>query len=226
MKVTTLRIPESLYETLEEEADAQDLSFSEYARRILRNRKEHTPEYEEGYASIGRVDELEERIAALEEPHEEPVTAEERQPATEAVSEPAEPTDGHTDSETPHMSVDAGEWHGLLDDPDVYSHKNPDSRRAQMLAAGSAALEFLRTAEEPVATGEFLELYERHPVDGQSPPGNAERPSKETYWRKTLKPALDAAADAGFAKQRSGSWDWVWVDENSESGVYDPTTEF
>jgi len=74
MKVTTLRLPEGLYDDLAAEAEAQDRSFSEYVRMLLRNRQantageanthEHTQanttEYED------RLAELEERVAALE----------------------------------------------------------------------------------------------------------------------------------------------------------------
>jgi len=84
MKTATLRLPEGLYDDLVEEAEARDRSFSEYARMLLRNRSEHagehgdehdrtqphtrpnTSEYAGEYASAERVDELEERVKALE----------------------------------------------------------------------------------------------------------------------------------------------------------------
>jgi hypothetical protein len=74
MKVTTLRLPEGLYDDLVAEAETQDRSFSEYVRMLLRNRQAHTPgeantlahtpantsEYED------RLAELEARVTALE----------------------------------------------------------------------------------------------------------------------------------------------------------------
>lgn len=59
MKVTTVRIPESLYEDLTDEAEERDLSVSEYIRDVLRAR-EHT----EGH-TLGDTD-LAERVAELE----------------------------------------------------------------------------------------------------------------------------------------------------------------
>jgi Arc/MetJ-type ribon-helix-helix transcriptional regulator len=74
MKVTTLRLPEGMYDDIAAEAEAQDRSFSEYVRMLLRNRQAnttgeantlaHTPANTSEYE--GRLAELEERVAALE----------------------------------------------------------------------------------------------------------------------------------------------------------------
>lgn len=76
MRTTTIRLPVDLHETLEAEADEYDLSFSEYARRILRardtntdgeyvntqpNTEANTSEYDD------RIRALEERLTAVEE---------------------------------------------------------------------------------------------------------------------------------------------------------------
>lgn len=225
MKVTTLRIPESLYETLQEEADEEEMSLSEYVRRILRNRKEHTDEYKGEYAPIEQVEKLEARVARLEDAHE---TGESTPPSgltAKAEEPPAKTKDTHTKGETAETGDrGADSWHELLED--VYSRENSEARRRQLIAAGGAAIEAVRTADEPLKTGELVALYDEYPVEGQAAPGGAERPSKETYWRKTVKPALDAAEDAGLLRQRSGKWDWVWIGESDDSGVYDPTMEF
>jgi hypothetical protein len=71
MKIATLRLPESLYDDLVAEAEAEDLSFSEYARMLLRNRQANThtspntPEHTQAN-TLDRLDELEQRVADLE----------------------------------------------------------------------------------------------------------------------------------------------------------------
>lgn len=69
------------------------------------------------------------------------------------------------------------------------------------------------------------------PVDGQSP---------DTWWRKSARPALERARDAGLVTFTDGSKVWEWVggrddaQDNSEdtdgmpteNGIYDPTEEF
>jgi hypothetical protein len=153
---------------------------------------------------------------------ERALMTEENSPVEPSVETAPEPDDGD-------QTVTSGDgWRDLLDDSDVYSHQNPTKRREQMLAAGSAALDLLCAADAPVSTERFNGLYERYPVEGQSPPGDAERASKETYWRKTLKPALDRARKAGLAKQNSGSWDWEWIGGDTmptTGGIYDPSKE-
>jgi polyhydroxyalkanoate synthesis regulator phasin len=81
MKITTLRLPEGLYEDIEAEAEELDRSVSEYVRMLLRNRAEYAAEYTGEYANTkantpantdeydelaGRVEALEERVAELE----------------------------------------------------------------------------------------------------------------------------------------------------------------
>lgn len=69
MKITTLRLPEGLAEDLENEAEEEDMSFSEYARGILRNRdripEENTQENTDEYGK--RIRALEQRVAELED---------------------------------------------------------------------------------------------------------------------------------------------------------------
>ena len=74
MKVTTLRLPEPLYEDLVAEAEARDRSFSEYARMLLRNREANTGGEENTQANTSeyageyddRLADLEDRLAEIE----------------------------------------------------------------------------------------------------------------------------------------------------------------
>jgi len=67
MKVTTLRLPEGLYDDLVEEAESGDRSFSEYVRILLRNRKEHTNTPEHTQPTTPEYARLRERVSALED---------------------------------------------------------------------------------------------------------------------------------------------------------------
>jgi len=74
MKVTTLRLPETMHESIEAEAAEQEMSVAEYIRAVLRTRQEHTPEHlseSSAGASPGEYDELRERVDELEERVEE-----------------------------------------------------------------------------------------------------------------------------------------------------------
>ena len=75
MKVTTLRLPEGLYDDLVGEAEAEGRSFSEYVRMLLRNREPntntnaHTPPNTDEYAELQeRLTELEDRVDGLDAP--------------------------------------------------------------------------------------------------------------------------------------------------------------
>lgn len=74
MQITTIRLPESMKAAIEQEAEEQELSPTEYMRSILRNRRqitiEDTPEESQAdYAQLeDRVTELEQRLNRLEEP--------------------------------------------------------------------------------------------------------------------------------------------------------------
>jgi hypothetical protein len=69
MKVTTLRLPEQMHESIEEEAADAEMSVAEYIRAVLRTRQEHTPTNTLAQSpgdSPGEYDELRERVAELE----------------------------------------------------------------------------------------------------------------------------------------------------------------
>ncbi|SDD79628.1 ribbon-helix-helix protein, CopG family [Natrinema hispanicum] len=98
MKVTTLRLPEAMYEALNAEAEAEEMSLSEYIREILRERENtqentqpNTTEYDD------RLRELEQRLADLEN----------------QVSTPDAPRgvgDGHADPKGESGETDVVEW--------------------------------------------------------------------------------------------------------------------
>ena len=61
MKVTTLRLPEGLYDDLVAEAETEDRSFSEYVRMLLRKREANTQ------PNTSEYDDLADRLSALED---------------------------------------------------------------------------------------------------------------------------------------------------------------
>ena len=63
MKPRPIRIPDSLWSSLKDEAAERDLSTAAYVRRILRNRPDTQPDTD---AVVDRLDELERRVDALE----------------------------------------------------------------------------------------------------------------------------------------------------------------
>jgi len=64
MEITTLRLPPGLKEDLEEEAEDNDMSLSEYVRVILRARERIQQENTNDYGN--RIRKLEERVDELE----------------------------------------------------------------------------------------------------------------------------------------------------------------
>lgn len=66
MEITTIRLPESMKDAIEREAEERELSPTEYMRTILRNRKQITME-DSAEESEGDYAELEARVADLEQ---------------------------------------------------------------------------------------------------------------------------------------------------------------
>ncbi len=212
MKVTTLRLPESMYEALEAEAEAEEKSLSEYVREILRNREntqpntqEHTQpntsEYDE------RIRDLEQRVGDLEEwvsAQGEPVT-DERRP--DRRPEPAESPSGQ---EAPSDDVRA-----VVEEIADREGWPDDGRREARITAAVAAVE---TAQERGSLGKSeavdeLGLAEEYPVSGQD---------GETWWRKNVRPVLRAIGDYD-----SGAHGYrVDLGERGGGSVYGPTDEF
>lgn len=139
MKVTTLRIPEPMYEAIEADAKAEGKNVSEYIRDVLSNRantQTNTDEYGE------RIRDLEQRVNELEE-HIQPSAA-----SADSLDQPTDP------SEAAEAAV---RWLHDLDEPAGRSeivdewfsesfHIKPDSwwRRHVRPALEEAGFEFTR----------------------------------------------------------------------------------
>lgn len=79
--------------------------------------------------------------------------------------------------------------------------KSPE-RRQQV---GAAALRWLRDGAEDQSArrGDFVDaLYDQYPIEGQS---------RETWWRKTVRPVLRAATDAGIVEHPEGRHLYRWA---------------
>ena len=93
MQPRPIRMPDSLWDQLESEAERHDLSTAAYIRRILRNRPDTQADTD---AVVDRLDELERRIEAIETaPDTQPVTdpdatdyEPDTQAATQAITQP------------------------------------------------------------------------------------------------------------------------------------------
>lgn len=71
--------------------------------------------------------------------------------------------------------------------------------------AGSAALRWLRDHDGHASGGDFqAALLPEHDVEGQS---------EKTWWRKTVRPALQHAEEQGVVEYRPGHHDYRWVAE-------------
>jgi len=106
-----------------------------------------------------------------------------------------------------------------------------ERKREQRRRAGIAALEYIRDVGAAKANDVKRDVEPDAPVDGQSP---------DTWWRKSARPALERARDAGLVTFTDGSKVWEWIGESDDvqgageqgddtptsSGVYDPTKEF
>lgn len=158
---------------------------------------------------------LQERVADLEaaveqatdSPHERPSASTGSTPPTRTdAPTPAPPDDAtrqaDSDDERPEQRDAVG-----LDDvlEDWRPGRGAGERREAMRAAGRAAVEMLRADGGPLQRAEFEELWAEYPVPDQSPPSE-----NDTYWRKSLRPALQRAIGAGLARQVEGSWEYYW----------------
>lgn len=199
MKPTTLRLRENTLQALDREAEEYDFpNRTEYIRYILDNRSvvvENTRENTaENTPLVERVAELEERVEELEADRE-PSAKEAETPENSAtpVRESRATSEGPTEI-SGQSDVDA-----ILDDWPPRGTRKRDRRRE----VGRAALEWLRERDSPASGADFREaLYEEYPVEGQS---------EETYWRKTVRPALQQAVEAGVVSYREGYHDYQWT---------------
>lgn len=221
MEPTTLRLPAALADSLTEEAQENGFSSrSEYIRHILRNRTEYVSntdpapdrirtEYEPGGVEElrDRVDDLEARVADLETTESilSPPARSESDSGTETVDTPrgtAETPGSHTPDDSGDSSIEDVIAECRRD----WARQNTDEKVAEMAAAARAALELLQDGAELRGSDLQDRLQPEHPVRDQDP-------DTDTYWRKTLRPALQEAADHDLVRQQQGSWLWRWIAE-------------
>lgn len=171
MEPTTLRLPADLAAELASEADEYGYgSRAEYIRRILRNRPAEDPvatDDGDGTPLRERVDELEDRLAALEAERE-------RQDG-----------DGTGASERAPGEYAEGVWavvESVAEDWD-----DTPERLAKRKEAAAAVLDHAHRRGEPVGRAEALEeFYDEYAVDGGY---------RGSWWRNTVRPALREAGE-------------------------------
>lgn len=216
MEPNTIRLPANTWKVLEEEASEYGFrNRSEYIRHLIEHREAILENTSANTNRIrGRLDDLEARLAEVEatvasndaEAPSERATGGEQEPEPEPTSPP---------SDDAGEQADAGGLDDLLDD--WRPGRTPGERREAMRAAGRAAVELLRADGGPLQRAEFEDLWEQYPVPDQAPPDE-----NDTYWRKSLRPALQAAIEAGLARQAQGSWEYYWEgpdDDGDQDGV-------
>lgn len=211
MQVTTIRLEENTLDDLEDDADAHGFrNRTEYIRWLIDERErihENTTSSSEDPETVEqlreRVDDLEDTVADLVEDRPER-DAGEREGRRDAP-------DATTSTETP-PPASAGDSRPLSED-DVEETiedalkgwrpgRTPEGRKKRR-AIGRRVLEWLQTDGGPASAGNFkAALYEETHLEGQG---------KDAWWRKTARPAVQRAVDAGLAKYREGHHDYQWI---------------
>lgn len=222
MKPRPVRMPDELWESLQAEAEERGLGTAEYVRDLLRRRDailqadtQADTQANTQPNTQARLDAIEQRLADLED--------------TVASSEAQEPSNR---GESPTISAAAESAESGAHSASVQQALNgwtpgrgAGERREAMRAAGRAAVALLQEDGGPLQRGDFEDLWEAHPVPEQAPPNE-----NDTYWRKSLRPALQAAIEAGLARQAEGSWEYYWegpaparddVDDDRDRGAVD-----
>jgi len=77
-------------------------------------------------------------------------------------------------------------------------------KREQQRNAGAATLVHLREHGSATASEFKTEVEPNYPVEGQS---------TSTWWKKSARPALDLAREAGAVSFEEGTKLWKWVAE-------------
>jgi len=217
MEQVSVRMPESMRERLEEEAEEREMGLAEYIRHQLR----------QGDDLDDRLDELEQRLERLEdrtEADEQPfrVAAPDRseQEAGGAGREraPAE-AEGDRDGAGGEERAPAADQDRGRDSRDGGGHPAdpPESieealegwpghgkeNRERRHEVGTRAVQWLRERDAPASGGDFKEaLYDDLTVPAQSP---------DTWWRKSVRPAVQRCVDAGLVEYREGHHDYRWT---------------
>jgi hypothetical protein len=138
---------------------------------------------------------------------------------------PPDAEHGQEPPETDVESDDTVDEHADSAITDVLSGWSPgrsDDERIARIIGGRAALEWLRERDDHASGSDFKRaLYPDHAPEDQG---------EDTFWKKTARPAVQRAVDAGLVEYREGHHDYRWVgDDDTDSdtsSVYDPTSEF
>jgi len=215
MKITTLRLPESMYEDLEAEAEDEEKSVAEYVREILRERdrlvgdsqpntQEHTQE--NTVAELAeRIDDLEAAVAELriESDGREERPAPEQEP-TDVSAEPADTTESTPE---PSMATAAGP-RPVSDDVSPAGEAGALGPVFDELDLSTAAT---RTEWEDALRAAYAYLQERERagrqdfVDDVFPEHPASYDNSRTWWRKIVRPGL-AGLPGTIKPEGGGEW--------------------
>lgn len=216
MKVTTLRLPEVMYDTLEDEAEAEEKSVSEYIRGILRDRENTTTEYDDRIHELeDRVDDLEQRLDDRDQGETEP---------TDANGEIGGTAGRGTRSSGVAPQGSGGQDTGAPDDriagviQQWRTGRNQEERAARR-EIGRAVLEWLRDQDGKRSKTDFIAaLYEETHLENQK---------EGTWWETTARESLQLAVDAGLVDDPGRRYVWAGDDgPDEENSIYDPTSEW
>lgn len=227
MRPISIKLDEETIETIDAEAEENDLTRSQYLRRIIDDRdaiEDGTPVSRESLQPLVEqavqetvadlavdVDDLTERLARLEATDDRPASGEAPRTTgpprdTEPFTERSEhtpapdstPTKAHTPAADGASHIDE-EIETLLEG---WRPGQSLARREERRAAGRAAIEYLRENDVASASEFKRDVEPEHPVSEQS---------TDTWWRKTAKPALKRAEIKGWADYETGKGDWHWI---------------
>lgn len=224
MKVTTLRLPESMYEALEDEAEEEEKSVSEYIRGILRQRENTQPNTQANTTEYDdRIRDLEQRVGDLEErlPNLEPIEQWKGSETAESEAKTEEQQRKPEGERTENPVVEQRTEHTALEDQisrlDVPGQGEKEARRRE---AVGAALEYIR--EHGQATPADLREnvypdYQAGYTTGKNPP--------RSWWKNCVYPALRELAE-NDPRLEKGDARGLWSYQSESPDVYDPTAEF
>lgn len=209
---------------LEEHADPPDRSKAAVVRELIdaaRSGELLTEAHRNGDTApvkIGELEELRERVAELEDVvaelradrREEPVDAE-----REAGDDSAEAGDTTEGTPDPSMATARGSRPPSDTAPDragdvsieellaEYDQGRGRVEREERREVARVALEWLRDRDGRASGADFqAELLPEHGIDGQN---------ETTWWRKTVRPAVQLAVEAGVVEYREGHHDYRWT---------------
>lgn len=203
MKQVSVRMPESMVDRLEKEAEEKEMGLAEHIRDELRDGnddlrerleelEEETEKHRELFSRrLEMLDDLAKRVEDLEEqPDQETATVD----VDHDGAADADPKDDEISLEEPAETIDEA-----IEGWPEYGKENRERRRE----VGRQAVEWLRERDEPASGGDFKDaLFDRLPVADQNP---------STWWRKSVRPAVQRCVDAGLVEYREGHHDYRWT---------------